>query len=241
MESLLNNYFTINENLYKIKLLSKNNIQRFLMLVYFPVIISSLVYTNSGILTYISVFCMVILSPILVLPAVYNRIFFLYRKLNINISKVNFVVNNEIFSTNSIEFSPIANKTSSKIFVLKSFNSNLIHYNPKKYKTTNKIKQLKAFYNKDAKKYFDTLEFKFVEDLFFQKKYLSINDRICLFSELPLIDIKKLLIELNKITSIPQLELSKLFYIKKKSGEYVNINMNNINSAYSQLNRLLKS
>lgn len=240
MESLLNNYFTVLENLYRIKLFSQNNIRRVLMLMYFPIIISSLIYTNSGMLTYIAIFCMVIFSPTLLLPAVYNKIFFLYRNLNKNISKVDFIVS-EDFSPNSIEYNSISNNSKSKLYILRLSNNNLIHYNPKKYKTIKKIKELNTFFNKDAKKYFDTLKFKFVEDLFFQKRYLDLNDRICLFSELSLIDIKELLIELNKITSIPQLELSKLFYIKKKSGEYLNINMNNINSAYSQLNRLLKS
>jgi len=38
---IIDKYFTVAEDLYRIRILSKNNIQRFLMLLYFPLIISS--------------------------------------------------------------------------------------------------------------------------------------------------------------------------------------------------------
>ncbi|MFV0194561.1 hypothetical protein OBJ93_03660 [Empedobacter falsenii] len=41
--------------------------------------------------------------------------------------------------------------------------------------------------------------------------------------------------ELKQITRIYQSELAKLFYIETKSDGFKNININSINSAYSQL------
>ena len=238
MENVLNRYFLFFENLGKINVLSKNIIERVLMLMYFPIIISALIFTSTSIITHISIIVMVLLSPLLILPAIYYKKFFLFRNLNL----LNYdLVSDQNIIPNSIEFNPVSNKNRSEIYILKDSNYNLIYYNPKKYKTNKKLRDLKTFYNKEAKKYFETLDYKYVENLFFQKKYLSLSERICLFSDLSLIDIKSLLIELNKITNIPQSELSKLFYIYKKSGKYENISMNKLNSSYSQLNRALKS
>jgi len=36
---IIDKYFTVAEDLYRIRILSKNNIQRFLMLLYFPLIL----------------------------------------------------------------------------------------------------------------------------------------------------------------------------------------------------------
>ncbi|MBF0598011.1 hypothetical protein [Faecalibacter rhinopitheci] len=239
MESLLNNYFTIIENLYRIKLFSKNIIQRFLMLMYFPIIISILIYTNTGMLTYIVIFCVAIFSPILFLPAIYNKIFFFYRNFNIYISKYQYEYC-EIFNPIVIKYEPTSGKYYGKIFELKTFDNNLIYYNAKKYKTIKKTEELKRFYLNEANKYFDILDYKYqyFEELIFRNKTLNFCQRICLNSDLTLIEIKNLLIELKKITKISQSELSKLFYIITNSNKYKNLIMNNLNSAHSQSNRV---
>lgn len=239
---VIDKYFTVAEDLYRIRILSKNNIERFLMLLYFPTIISSLIFTNSCIFTSVLILGLIISSPILILPAIFNKIFFLYRNLNIQISNYQYDYS-EVLSPIFINYESVSNKSCGKIFELKTLDNNLIYYNPKKYKTSKRVKGLKDFYNKEANKYFDVIEYDsdYFINLFYNNKYLSSSEKISLNSDMNSIEIKIFLIELKKIAKISQLELAKLFQIYTKSNGFININMKSINSSYSQLNRVLKS
>lgn len=233
---IIDKYFTVAEDLYRIRILSKNNIERFLMLMYFPTIITLLIFTNSGIFTSVLILCLIISSPILIIPAIFNKIFFIYRNLNIQISNYQYNYSEVLFPI-VINYESVSNKFCNKIFELKTLDNNLIYYNPKKYKTTKRVEELKKFYLKKATKYFDILDYKYqyFEDLIFKNKKLSLNERIKLDTELKGISIKILLKELNEITGIYQSELAKLFYIETKSEGFKNINTKSVNSAYSQL------
>ncbi|MGV0948203.1 hypothetical protein ACTS93_13845 [Empedobacter falsenii] len=239
---IIDKYFSVAEDLYRIRILSKNNIERFLMLMYFPTIITFLIFTNSGIFTSVLILCLIISSAFLIIPAIFNKIFFLYRNLNIQISNYQYDYS-EVLSPIVINYESASNKFCNKIFELKTLNNNLIYYNPKKYKTSKRVNGLKDFYNKEANKYFDVKEYDrdYFINLFFNNKYLDSSEKISLNSELNSIEIKIFLIELKIITKISQLELAKLFLIYSKSNGFVNINMKSINSSYSQLNRIFKS
>ena len=238
MESLLNNYFTIIENLYRIKILSQNNIRRVLMLLYFPIMILSLIYTNSGILSSILIFSMVILSPILILPAILNKIFIVFRNLNYNINRFQFEyeVDNSFTATN-IDYHFSKTNDIENTFIFKLFDKNFISYEPRKIKSKKVINKLRIFYNEKSNEYFEKLDYErdFFIDLIFKNKTLSLNERIKLDSDLKGASIKLLLKELKQITGIYEKELAKLFYIETNSDRLKNINIKSINSAYSQL------
>lgn len=234
---VIDKYFTVAEDLYRIRILSKNNIERFLMLMYFPLIISSLILTQTN-LSPLLILTLVISSLVLVVPAIYYIIFFVYINFNRNIKKIQFEEAVDNLSTAiSIDFNPCKTNDIDNTFIYKLFGRNTIFYEPKKIKSKKVIDKLRVFYREKSNHYFEKYdyEFDYFIELIFKNKTLSLNERIKLDSELKGISIKILLKELNQITGIYQSELAKLFYIETKSDGFKNINIKSINSAYSQL------
>lgn len=234
---VIDKYFTVAEDLYRIRILSKNNIERFLMLMYFPLIISSLILTQTN-LSPLLILTLVISSLVLVVPAIYYIIFFVYINFNRNIKKIQFEEGVDNLSTAiSVVFE--SNKTNDidNTFIFKLFDRNAIFYKPKKIKSKKVIDKLRVFYSEKSNDYFEKYdyEFDYFIDLIFKNKSLTLNERIKLYSELKGSSIKLLLKELKQITGIYQSELAKLFYIETKSDGFKNINTKSINSAYSQL------
>ncbi len=234
---VIDKYFTVAEDLYRIRILSKNNIERFLMLMYFPLIISSLILTQTN-LSPLLILTLVISSLVLVVPAIYYIIFFVYINFNRNIKKIQFEEAVDNLST-AICVVFESNKTNDidNTFIFKLFDRNAIFYKPKKIKSKKVIDMLRVFYSEKSNDYFEKYdyEFDYFIDLIFKNKSLTLNERIKLYSELKGSSIKLLLKELKQITGIYQSELAKLFYIETKSDGFKNINTKSINSAYSQL------
>lgn len=234
---IIDKYFTVAEDLYRIRILSKNNIQRFLMLLYFPLILSSLILTQPN-LSPLVILTLVIFSFILIIPSIYYFTFFFYRNFNSNIKSFQFEKGVDNLSTaNRIDFKPWKTNDIDNTFIFKLFDRNATFYKPKKIKSKKVIDKLRVFYNEKSNDYFDKYdyEFDYFIDLIFKNKSLTLNERIKLDSELKGSSIKLLLKELKQITEIYQSELAKLFYIETKSDGFKNININSINSAYSQL------
>jgi len=116
---IIDKYFTVAEDLYRIRILSKNNIQRFLMLLYFPLIISSLILTQPN-LSPLVILTLVIFSFIFIIPSIYYFTFFFYRNFNSNIKSFQFEKGVDNLSTaNRIDFKPWKTNDIDNTFIFK--------------------------------------------------------------------------------------------------------------------------
>jgi len=167
---IIDKYFIVAEDLYRIRILSKNNIERFLMLIYFPLIISSLILTQTNLSPLL---ILVISSLVLVVPAIYYKIFFLYINLKRNIKNIQFEKGvGDLSTAVSIDFKPCKTNDIDNTFIFKLFDRNTIFYKPKKIKSKKVIDQLRVFYSEKSNHYFEKYDYEldYFIDLIFKSK-----------------------------------------------------------------------
>ncbi len=108
-----------------------------------------------------------------------------------------------------------------------------------RFKRFNKITQRKllAFFNNDANKYYDVLDYDFtcLMKLLYHTTPENLKDKIVLHDDLSSNEVKEMLLQLKEITNIPMKDLSELFLkLKRKNNKLEKLNWNSIRASVSQ-------
>ena len=236
-----------------------------LMLLYFPilcVISFFVIYPSSKWLAYFFLIFFALFFPLLYYPAKYalsGKEFprhhgteetekekelnsFDISNLEYEVSKHNFVLaepSSESNQTNSgvgqIDFSVDidynGSKVSGKQVSKGSFDKRRVIFN----KTVGN--KLSAFFNEEASKYYDVLEFDLnrLFELIYLQEVPKLEDKILLHDHLSSKDVKEMLFQLKDITKTPMKDLSELFVkMNHKSNKIEPLNWNSVKSSVSQ-------
>lgn len=246
----------------KISSYNPKKLTPYLVLLYFPTIISVFVYTSvqndnlgnlNSIVVLVVLLGLIFFSPMLMIPSWYkirNKDFFAFKQLYNDLKSTSI----ESFSFNrenldkTIEYAEKDVKHSkllhlySYLFRAKCESKDLFVPNKKIAKV--KEQKLHEFYKIEAGKYFETMDYKFEYflDLLKEKKEIGLDEKIRLYDTLENHKIKKLLSDLKAISGINEVQLAKLFSsFDKRTKKYVSLNFNSIKSSNSQRVDRLKS
>ncbi|SUX46644.1 hypothetical protein [Chryseobacterium indoltheticum] len=216
---------------------------------YFPVLIAIALICNiiseaSG-FSLLTIFPLVIGSPMLMIPAIYylrGENYFILREFvkSLDTGHINYDLES-IFKVEAIQlFYQIKLDKFQSVFNLIYENDNnaedCLNYKPNKRLSKRSREKLEGFYNKEANKYFDVCEYDldFFVELIEGKRNAGSNT-IHLNEDLLNNDIISLIDAIHNCTGIYQIRIQLLFKrFKKKNNNYQNLNWKSLKSSKSQ-------